>query len=174
MDALKSHIDDRSRRTRRAQTVQFRDAARTKTRGTASTLSRRLLFEADAELCNAALVRFIDLLYDADASGTLWNVSAVGKIERATPWSSKGHKEYALTDPLYRVFRIALVERLTGDRFDLLMYVPEYRSWFLNFRAYKTREDAERWIAQNRLTADGLHAARRVYDRRVQKRKTAR
>src|SRR4051812_12555679 len=60
--------------------------------------SRRVIATAQLELANRALIRFMELLYEADLDGRLFNVADNGRILIPTPWSRWQHQSYGLTD----------------------------------------------------------------------------
>ena len=92
----------------------------------AGVQSRRVLAAANG-LCNRALRRFLELLYEVGPDGRLYNVDADGRALVAAPWSRTRHADYGLTDHQGRVLRRALAVKLGGLARHLRLFILDRR-----------------------------------------------
>ena len=120
----------------------------------AAVQSRRVLAGAQAELCNRALRRFVELLYDETDGGRLVNLGGGGRILIPAPWSRTRHAAYGLTDHSRRVLRGVLVAKLDvlPPRYRLL--TCEAQSWYVNLDSYGNVGAALGWLRKHTFTAD--------------------
>lgn len=110
--------------------------------------SRRVVAAAAADLAQAALERWISLLYHRSDDGQTWyNVRSDNMIWLAPPWSRSRCGAYRLSEPQAR-----LLLRIRQDNIDplpermrLYIYSPVHQRFFLNRHRFQTLESALEW-----------------------------
>ena len=128
-----------------------------------AALSRVGMAVAAAELCNAALQRLAELVYERDVDGGMPNVSGAGRIEIPVPMAKLGHTYFGLRRNEQAVLRCILVARM--DRTTppaLFVYNADDRRWYANLSAYPTLTAA---IDHLQTWAIGSREYRRHHDR---------
>lgn len=121
----------------------------------AAVQSRRVLAVAQAELCNRAMRRFVELLYDETDAGRLVNLGDNGRILIPAPWSRTRHRAYGLSDHSRRVLRAVLLAKLqaVAPRYRLL--TCEGRQWYVNLDSFGNGGAAAGWLrSRGTVTAD--------------------
>ena len=132
----------------------------------AGVQSRRVLAAAQAELCNRALRRFIELLYEVGPDGRHYNVDADGRALVAAPWSRTRHADYGLTDHQGRVLRRALAVKLGGLARHLRLFILDRRGPRLRLGLYSDLTAALGWLDTYPVTADDWLKANDAMPRR--------
>lgn len=129
-----------------------------------AALSRVGLAAAAAELCNAALQRLAELVYQRDYDGGMPNLApTTGRIEIAAPMAKKGHEYFGLRRGEQAVLRALLVARMQrADPPALFLYNDDDRRWYVNLRAYPTLTAAMQHLEQWPI---GSREYRRQHDR---------
>lgn len=105
---------------------------RKRTAESAQSLSRKGAMKASAELCNAAMSRLIELLYEVDDTGLRANVDLTGRLLIPAPWGDS-YQRYGLRATEAAVLGLhvrKLSEHATVP--PLLIYDEEIRAWLLN------------------------------------------
>ena len=132
----------------------------------AAVQSRRVLATAEAELCNRAMRRFIELLFDATPGGRFANIGAGGRVLIPAPWSRRQYAAYGLTDHGGRVLRSIVVRVLDGlPTWSALLYL-DGGQWRVNVRKYPDLPAALAWLDKWPVTADAWLAANDALPRR--------
>lgn len=131
--------------------------------------SRRVLAAAQAELCNRALARFIELCYDETESGTLANLGVGGVVLLPTPWSRTRHASYGLTDHGARLLRLLLLQQLDRQPPPRQLLVYGAGRWVINLRRYPHLAAAQTWLAATQITPDAWLRANDGLPRRGRK-----
>lgn len=161
--ALKQTVDELAGRRDVAASASPKNFVAAGVRRAAERNSMRLIAQANADVMNDALRRFVALLYEQE--GGIWfNVDDVGRILIPTPWSRAKHTEYGLTDTSHRVLRriIAAHNESTPAGHQLIFYVGQYdRSWYLNRRHYPTIAHANGWLDRYAITPEAWIVASR-------------
>jgi hypothetical protein len=110
--------------------------------------SRRVVAAAAAQLAQAALERWISLLYHRSDDGRTWyNVRSDNMIWLAPPWSRSKCGAYRLSEPQAR-----LLLRIRQDNIDplpermrLYIYSPVHQRFFLNRHRFQELAAALEW-----------------------------
>ena len=132
----------------------------------AGVQSRRVLAGAQAELCNRALTRFFELLFDETATGRLCNLGDGGRIRIPTPWSRTRHADYGLSDHGGRVLRSVVMQQLGSlPTFASPLYLDD-GAWHVNLRRFADLPAALAWLGKHPVTADAWLLANDALPRR--------
>jgi hypothetical protein len=132
----------------------------------AAVQSRRVLASAQAELCNRALRRFLELLYDETPGGRLANISPDGRVLIAAPWSRRQYAAYGLTDHGGRVLRSIFVRQLAALPSWTRPLHLDGKQWHVNVRKYPDLPAALAWLDRWPVTPDVWLAANDAMPRR--------
>lgn len=108
--------------------------------------------KAAAELCNAAMSRLINLLYEVDDTGLSANVDTGGKLLIPVPWGGS-YTLYGLRATEAAVLA-SHIRKLGQHKAvpPLLVYDPSIRSWLLNVD-YETHSQATAYWQRCQLSA---------------------
>ncbi len=118
----------------------------------AAVESRRLVATAQAELANRAMVRFAELLYDAD-NGRLYNIRReTGRILIPMPWSRSKCHSYGLTDHASRILRSIVVANLDGSPSSLRWLRLAGGQWHVDLRRFPSVATANEWVLKFAIT----------------------
>ena len=120
----------------------------------AGVQSRRVLAAAQAELCNRALRRFFELLYDQTPGGRYANIGPAGRVRIAAPWSRRQYAAYGLTDHGSRILRSIFVHQLSARPPMRRPLEVEGGAWFVNLRKFPDLAAALAWLDQWPVSAD--------------------
>lgn len=152
--ALHDELKRTSGRWSVAATAKVDGFVRERVRAAAALQGRRVVATAHAELAQRALVRFVQLLYDAGAGGRLYNVAQDGRIRIPVPWSRVHHADYGLTDRDGRILYSMVSWRLEQlpSRHQLMW--RNGRWWILNLARFPTHDQAGAWLAQFPITPE--------------------
>ncbi len=152
-EVTKLQLDRDTQRFATATTANVERFLKQRLATSADAGSRRTIAASAADVANASLARFAQLLYDRRDDGALWNVSNAWRVLIPTPWSSTRHGDYGMTDHSRRVLRLAYMNTCSGlpPRQHWLIYTSG--SWFLN-RRFPQLADAQAWLAAHPLTPD--------------------
>ena len=132
----------------------------------AALQSRRVLAAAHAELCNRALRRFLELVFDQTPGGRLANIGDGGRILIPTPWSRRQHAAYGLTDHGGRVLRVLFLGELNNTASWAQPLYLERGQWCVNLRKYGDLAAALAWLDRHQVTADTWLAVNDAMPRR--------
>lgn len=153
--ALTSELERTAQRWPVAAAAKVDRFVRSKVQHVAEVQSRLVLASAQAELCNRALKRFVELCYEETEAGTLCNLGVGGVVLLPTPWSRTRYASYGLTDQGGRVLRALLVaqlrQQLPPSR-RLLRYGGG--KWAVNLAAYPHLPAALAWLEACAVTPD--------------------
>ena len=131
-------------------------------RSAAESLSKRNADAATCELMNEAVLRVVDLAFEADVGG-LVNVDYVtGKLLFPLPWGRNGHARWGLRPQEACILRALLNEWAAAGRGmpALLFYDRSRRAWLVNLQDYPDRQAAAAWLTRYQVTVGGYRAAR--------------
>lgn len=110
--------------------------------------SRRVVAAAAAQLAQAALERWISLLYHRSEDGRTWyNVRSDNMIWLAPPWSRSKCGAYRLSEPQARLLLRIRQDNIDPlpERMQLYIYSPVHQRFFLNRHRFVTVESALEW-----------------------------
>jgi hypothetical protein len=107
-------------------------------RQVALKLTRRGAMAAKAELANAALLAFIEILFDVDEDQNYANIDADGRILLPAPWGRNGSVHWGLRRSEQRALSWLLRRRMETEENPLFIYDDETRSWYVG-RGYARR-----------------------------------
>ena len=128
-------------------------------RAIAQSLSKRGIAEAKTELVNAALVAFVDVLFDADPDGIMPNVDADGRVLIPCPWGKSGAVLWSLRITEGRALNVIMRQRAHGDA--LFIYDADAHCWLIG-RGYSSRRVALAYLRQCPVTLAEWRAAWQV------------
>ena len=115
--------------------------------------SRRLVATAQAELANRAMVRFVELLYDAD-NGRLYNIrSETGRILIPMPWSRSRCYDYGLTDHAGRILRSIVTTTLASAPARYRWLSLAGGQWHVDLVRYPTQTAVSEWLTKFAITS---------------------
>lgn len=107
----------------------------------------RAVATAQADLCQRAVERWLELCYERN--GSVWfNLrSTDGMIRLAPPWSRTRRVNYHLTDPQARLLRLVVLEVLGALPLHRkpYFYDPAPQRWYLNRQRFPTVDAALDW-----------------------------
>lgn len=132
----------------------------------AGVQSRRVLAAAQAELCNRALRRFFELVFDQTPGGRFANVAEDGRVIIPTPWSRRQYAAYGLTDHGGRVLRRVFLLELSNTAPFLHPLLLSRGQWCVNLRKYGDLAAALAWLDRHQVTADTWLAVNDAMPRR--------
>jgi hypothetical protein len=124
---------------------------RTRAAEGAQSLSRKGAMKASAELCNAAMSRLLEYLYEVDDTSLRANVDATGRLLIPVPWGSS-YRRYGLRATEAAVLATHMRRLAERTHPPLLIYDDETRNWLLNID-YTTHAAAVDYWNRCRLTA---------------------
>ena len=146
--------------------VSPRTRARMKAR--AEEISRVGDLAAHAATVEAALMKAIQIVYEADTDGLPANFDLhTGQIWIALPWTKTGWKLYGLRDWESDLLRWILLRRLTNGAIESLFdYNQSARRWVLRSDIYPSKERALAWLKADPVTVHEWRAALEIYQKR--------
>lgn len=100
-------------------------------RGVAHSLTRRGVMAAKAELANAALLSFVDVLFAVDDDQVYANIDADGRILIPAPFGRSGGRHWGLRNTEQRAFSWLMRRRSATQEQPLFVFDAEYRQWFV-------------------------------------------
>lgn len=121
---------------------------------TAQELSNKGVLQARLDVCVAAMVNLIGILYDTEADGRPANYDPETEriLVRPLPWGETGWKRWNLRKWEAVAFRRLLMDRV-GDRkraYPILFYYnDEGRNWHINAGDYPTVREALTWVEKD-------------------------
>lgn len=143
-----NQIADLSARALAAGQARIDSHASGKLAEIAADQSLRVIHAAQADLAQAAVERWIELLYDG-APDLWWNVRADGIARLAPPWSRSRRRSYGLSEPQARLLRLIVADLAATlpERRQLYYYAAGAQRWSLNRRFFPTLAAALEWQA---------------------------
>jgi len=146
--------------------VSPRTRARMKAR--ADEISRVGDLAAQVVPIESALMKAINILYEADTDGQPANFDLhTGQIWIALPWTKTGWKLYGLRDRESDLLRWILLRRLTNGSIESLFdYNQSARRWVLRSDIYPSKERALAWLKSDPVTVSEWRSALEVYQKR--------
>jgi hypothetical protein len=112
----------------------------------AQSLSKRGVAAAKCELINAALLAFVEVLFDADPDGVTPNLDPDGRLLIPAPWGRAGGRLFALRNTEQRALNHTM--RLRSEQSAaLFVYDVSARTWLVG-RGYTGRRPALAYLRQ--------------------------
>jgi hypothetical protein len=100
-------------------------------RAVALKLTRRGAMAAKAELANAALLAFVEILFDVDEDQNYANIDADGRILLPAPWGRNGARQWGLRNTEQRTFSLLMRRRSRTEENPLFVYDSELKNWYV-------------------------------------------
>ncbi|PJF45509.1 MAG: hypothetical protein CUN48_18525, partial [Candidatus Thermofonsia Clade 3 bacterium] len=100
-------------------------------RRVAMALTRRGRMGAKAELANAALLAFVEILFDVDEDRVYANIDADGRILLPAPWGRNGAAQWGLRRTEQRALSWLLRRRCMTTDNPLFVYDAELKNWYV-------------------------------------------
>lgn len=102
-------------------------------RAVAARLTQRGVMAAKAELANAALLAFVECLFDVDADQVYANIDIDGRIIVPAPWGRSGGRKWGLRRTEQRALSWLLRRRSETTDAPLFVYDDERRCWCVGY-----------------------------------------
>lgn len=139
----------------------------------AESLSLAGTLAARVELCNEALCKLVELVYQADADNRAANVDLVSlRLLIPVPWGSRGWKRWGLRAHEGLVMRAIMLGRQAnwqqGQVAPLFVYDPAGRYWTLNALDHPRIDNARAWLKANVITLGEWRKALKQYQNDAQ------
>jgi hypothetical protein len=100
-------------------------------RRVAQKLSRQGAMGAKAELANAALLAFVEVLFDVDEDQVYANIDVDGRILLPAPWGRNGAAVWGLRRTEQRALSWLLRRRSATTDAPLFVYDAETKNWYV-------------------------------------------
>jgi hypothetical protein len=121
-------------------------------RQAAEAIGRRNIATTKARTLTAAVLAFVDELYDRDTAGAWWNVDVDGRILIACPWGRAGHRLWGLRRSEGDILRMLAMHWQQADATPFV-YSPTVRQWYLDINLYRTPVDVVQWLDRHPIDA---------------------
>lgn len=119
--------------------------ARRSTLRQVNDLSRKALMVAEADLAQAAIERWLEVLYDVH-DGVLCNVDSSGVVLVPPPWSRTRHNDYGInSSQAVILLRVVKLYSQIPKRMRPYFYNIDTQRWHLNLVGFPTLQSALQW-----------------------------